>query len=73
MHTEKFMEDMRLKWAPKSRDLPGSSAVKNPTAMQETQVQSPGRDDSLEKGIATTPVFLPEKSRGQRSLMGYSL
>ena len=26
--------------------------VKNPLAMQETQVQSPGREDPLEKGMA---------------------
>ena len=26
----------------------------------------------LEKEIATTPVFLPGKSHGQRSLVGYS-
>ena len=40
--------------------------------MQETWVQSLGLEDSLEKGMATPPVFLPEKSHGQRSLMGYS-
>jgi len=27
--------------------------VKNPTAMQETQVRSLGREDPLEKGMAT--------------------
>ena len=31
----------------------------------------PGREDPLEKGMATTPVFLPGKSNGQRSLAGY--
>ena len=40
--------------------------------MQETRVQSLGWEDPLEKGMATTPVFLPEKSHGQRSLLGYS-
>ena len=40
--------------------------------MQETRVQSLGREDPLEKGMATTPVFLPGKSHGQRSLAGYS-
>ena len=43
--------------------------------MQETQemrVQSLGREDPLEQEVATTPVFLPEKSHGQRSLVGYS-
>ena len=28
--------------------------------------------DPVEKGIAPTPIFLPEESPGQRSLMGYS-
>ena len=36
--------------------------------MQETRVQSLGWDDPLEKEMATTPVFLSEKSHGQRSL-----
>ena len=46
--------------------------VKNPPAKQEMQVQSLGGEDSLEKKIATTPVLLPRKSHGQRSLVGYS-
>ena len=40
--------------------------------MQENWVQSLGRKDLLEEEMATTPVFLPEKSHGQRSLAGYS-
>ena len=44
--------------------------AKNPPAMQEIQVQSLGQEDHLKKGMATTPVFLPEKSHGQRSLVG---
>ena len=46
--------------------------VKNMFVMQETQVQSLDWKDPLEKGMATTPVFLPEESHGQRSLEGYS-
>ena len=46
--------------------------VKNLPAMQETCVQSLDREDPLEKGIATLPVFLPGESNGQRSLAGYS-
>ena len=42
-------------------------------AMQETWVRSLGREDPLEKEMATPPVFLPGKSHGQRSLAGYSL
>ena len=40
--------------------------------MQETQVQSLGQEDPLEKGMATHPVFLPGESHGQRNLVGYS-
>ena len=40
--------------------------------MQENWVQSLGRKDLLEEEMATTPVFLPEKSHGQRILAGYS-
>ena len=50
--------------------------VKNLPAMQETQetrVQTLGREDPLEEEMATIPVFLPEKSHGQRCLVGYSL
>ena len=49
--------------------------VNNPPAMQETletRVRSPGWEDPVEKEMATTPVFLPEKSHGQRSPVGYS-
>ena len=46
--------------------------VKNLSAMWETQVQSLGQKDPLEKGMATPPVFLPGESHGQRILVGYS-
>ena len=45
--------------------------VKSPPAMQETWVQSLGRGDSLEKGMAT-PIFLPGKFYEQRNLVGYN-
>ena len=38
--------------------------------MQETQVQSLGQDDPLEKEMATHQVFLPGEFHGQRSLVG---
>ena len=41
--------------------------------MQETRVQSLGREDPLEEEMATHPVFLPGESHGQRSLASYSL
>ena len=40
--------------------------------MQETQVQSLGQEDSLEKDMATYSSILAWKSHGQRSLAGYS-
>ena len=41
--------------------------------MPETQVQSLGQEDPLEKGMAThSLVFMPGESHGQRSLVGYS-
>ena len=35
-------------------------------------VQPLGWEDSLEEGMATTPLFLPREPHGQRSLEGYS-
>ena len=49
----------------------GGSDCKESGAMQETQVRSLGREDSLKKGMATH--FLPGEFHGQRSLVGYSL
>ena len=40
--------------------------------MRETWVPFLGREDPLEKEMATTPVSLPGKSHGRRSLVGYS-
>ena len=54
--------------------FPGNSAVKNLPAMQETRVQFLGQEDPPGEGLwQPTPVFLPGKSHGQRSLPGYSL
>ena len=49
-----------------------TQTVKNLPAMQETQVQSLGQENPLEKRMDTTPVFFPGKFHGQRSLVGYS-
>ena len=55
--------------------------VKNLRAMQETQVQTLGWEDVLEKGMATHSRILaweipwtdlPGKSHGQTSMVGYS-
>ena len=46
--------------------------VKNLPAMWETRVQALGQEDLLVKGMVLALLFLPGKSHGQRSLMGYS-
>ena len=46
--------------------------VKRLPAVWEAQVQSLGWEDPLEKEMATTPVPLPGKSHGQKSLVGHS-
>ena len=45
--------------------------VKSLPAMQETQVQSLGWEDTLEKGMATHSSILTGEFQGQRSLVGY--
>ena len=46
--------------------------VKNPPAVQETQVRSPSREDPPEKGMATHSSILAWRIPGQRSLVDYS-
>ena len=46
--------------------------VKHLPTMQKTWVLSLGWEDPLEKEIAPTPVLLPGKSHGWRSVVGYS-
>ena len=46
--------------------------VKRLPTMQETRVQSLGREDLLEKEMATPSSVLAWKIHGQRSLLGYS-
>ena len=47
--------------------------VKNPPAMQETQVQSLHQEDPLQEEVATHSSILAWKFHGQRSLVGHSL
>ena len=49
-----------------------SRAAKSLPAMQETWVQSLGQEAPMEKKWLPTPIFLPGKSHGQRSLVSYS-
>ena len=46
--------------------------VKNLLPMQETQIQSVGQEDALEKEMATRSSILAWRIHGQRSLAGYS-
>ena len=54
--------------------FPSGSVVKNPPAMQEAQVQSQGREDSLEEGVASHSSILAwripwtEESGGLQSI-----
>ena len=54
------------------QDLPGGSDSKASAYNAGAQVQSLGQEDPLEKEMQPTPVFLPGKSHGWRSLAGYS-
>ena len=47
--------------------------VKNLPAMQETWVQSWGWGSPWRREWLPTPVFLPGKFHGQRSLVGYTV
>jgi len=46
--------------------------IKNLPSLREPWVRSLGWEDPLKKGMTTTPVFLPGKLHGQRSLAAYS-
>ena len=49
-----------------------AQTVKNLPAIQETLVWSLGREDPLEKGMATHSSILSREFHGQMSLVGYS-
>ena len=47
--------------------------IKNPPPhAEDASVQSLDWEDPLERAWLPTPVFLPEESHGQKSLVGYS-
>ena len=53
--------------------FPPGSVVKNPSAIKEMQIPSLGvRRIPWRRKWLSTPVFLPRKSHGQRSPVGYS-
>ena len=47
-----------------------AQTVRSLPTMQEARSLSLSREDLLEKGMATPPVFLPREFQGQRSLAG---
>ena len=49
-----------------------AQVVKDPPAVQETQVRYLGWEDPWRWAWQPTSVFLPEESHGQRSVAGYS-
>ena len=56
----------------KCLSFPGGSNGKDWLQCGSPRVRSLGWEDPLEKGMATTLVFLPGEFHGQRSLAGYS-
>ena len=55
-----------------NQGFPGGSVVKDPSAVQETWVQSLIRKIPWGRKWVPTPVFLPGKFHGQRNLAGCS-
>ena len=55
-----------------SRTFLVAQRVKHLSTMQETRVRFLGWEDPLDRKWQSTPVLLPGKSHGQRSLVGYS-
>ena len=53
-------------------DFPGGSDGKRLSTMWKTQVRALGWKDPWRRKWQSTPVLLPGKSHGQRSLVGYS-
>ena len=52
--------------------IPGGSFSKESACNQETQVQSLGQEDPMEKEMSTHSSILAWRIHGQRSLVGYS-
>ena len=48
--------------SPPFRSSPVAQMVKKKPSMLETQVQSLGQEDTLEKGLQPPPIFLPGDS-----------
>ena len=64
--------DFNSSFVKSERGFPGGSVVKNPPALQETQVLSLVGKMPWRRAWQPTPVFLPGESDGQKGLAGYS-
>ena len=53
-----------------TRSFPGGSVVKNLPAMPETQVQSLGQEEPLEKGMAISSIILAWRNPWTEELGG---
>ena len=74
LNTEKSLNNFHTR-KKSSALLPGKtsgSMVKNPSAKQEMWVLSLAQEDPWRRKWQPSPVFLPGKSHGQRSLAGNS-
>ena len=67
LRRRKVTINVQYYWAPLA-----AQSVKNQLAMQETRVPSRGWKIPWRRKWLPTPVFLPGKSHGQRSLAGYN-
>ena len=72
--SEKFpckkVQGLELSWV--SRTSLVAQTVKRLSTMRETRVRSLGWEDPWRRKWQSTPVLLPGKSHGQRSVVGYS-
>ena len=71
LQTWKGLPDFPL-YLPSCCPHPVAQMVKSSRIVQETWVWSLGWEDPLEKGMATTPGFLPGEFLGQMGMVGYS-
>ena len=66
------LSDFHFQFQTGNLGFPGGSVVKSLPAMQEIRIQFWVRKIPWQRKWQPTPVFLPGKSHGQRSLVGYS-
>ena len=70
LHMPLFDHSLKYGWPINTVGFPGSSMWKSPRAMQETRFDPWVRNIPWRREWLPTPVCLPGKSRGKRSLVG---